>query len=220
MDSIFKRMINEYDFMSVVMYPELKKRREFVHDSWKIAKLTENTELKIAISNDPYFYITREDILNLLQTRDDDMIQHMLKNEIILHIREDVSYKLVKIKGAQVNQNQQTVVQLIDFISVLVNNKRKDQFSYGEVIFPHSHIVKFLVTHKEYLVPTQAIKVFIMSRKFRLALQYLTDTGVEFEIDFFTFAIEANAYDIVFYLRYRFEEQIFQHTAKAIDSHV
>jgi hypothetical protein len=48
-----------------------------------------------------------------------------------------------------------------------------------------------------------------MSRKFRLALQYLTDTGVEFEIDFFTFAIEANAYDIVFYLRNRFEEQIF-----------
>ena len=59
-----------------------------------------------------------------------------------------------------------------------------------------------------------------MSRKFRLALQYLTSAGVEFEIDFFTFAIEANAYDIVFYLRHRFEEQIFHHTAKAIDSHV
>jgi hypothetical protein len=98
------------------------------------------------------------------------------------------------------------VVQLIDFISVLVNNKRNDQFSFGQVIFPHSHIVQFLETHKKFLVPTQAIKVFIMSRKFRLALQYLTDTGVEFEIDFFTFAIEANAYDIVFYLRYRFEE--------------
>lgn len=59
-----------------------------------------------------------------------------------------------------------------------------------------------------------------MSRKFRLALQYLTSTGVEFDIDFFTFAIEANAYDIVFYLRYRFEEQIFAHNQKAIDSHV
>lgn len=220
MEMTFKRMIYDYDFMSVVMYPELKKRREFVHDAWLIAKLTENMELKIAISNDPYFYITRDDILQLLKTKDDQMIQHMLKNEITLHIREDVSYKLVKIKGAQVNQNQQTVVQLIDFISVLVNNKRNDQFSYGEVIFPHGHIVQFLETHKKFLVATQAIKVFIMSRKFRLALQYLTDTGVEFEIDFFTFAIEANAYDIVFYLRYRFEEQIFQHTAKAIDSHV
>lgn len=106
MDATFNRMLNEYDFMSVVMYPELKKRREFVHDAWLIAKLTENMELKIAISNDPYFYITRDDILQLLKTKDDQMIQHMLKNEIILHIREDVSYKLVKIKNAQVNQNQ------------------------------------------------------------------------------------------------------------------
>jgi len=75
-----------------------------------------------------------------------------------------------------------------------------------DIIFPHEHIVKFLETHAEFMVPSQAIKVFIMSRKFRLALQYLTSAGVEFDIDFFTFAIEANAYDIVFYLRYRFEE--------------
>ena len=46
-------MILEYDFMSLVMYNELKKRREFVHDAWVIAKLTENGELKLAISNDP-----------------------------------------------------------------------------------------------------------------------------------------------------------------------
>ena len=71
MEMTFKRMIYDYDFMSVVMYPELKKRREFVHDAWLIAKLTENTELKIAISNDPYFYITRDDILQLLKTKDD-----------------------------------------------------------------------------------------------------------------------------------------------------
>lgn len=63
MEATFKNMILEYDFMSLVMYPELKNRREFVHDTWFIAKLTENTELKLAVSNDPYFYITREDIL-------------------------------------------------------------------------------------------------------------------------------------------------------------
>ena len=64
--------------------------------------------------------------------------------------------------------------------------------------------------------------MFILSRKFRLALQYLTDPAVpvEFELEFFTFAIEANAYDIAFYLRYRFEDQIFQHASKAIDAHV
>ena len=99
MGTTFNRMINEYDFMSLVMYPELVKRREFVHDAWLIGKLTENFELKLAISNDPYFYITRDDILQLLKTKDDQMIQHMLKNEIMLHIREDMSYKLVKIKG-------------------------------------------------------------------------------------------------------------------------
>lgn len=170
MEATFKRMMLDYDFMSVVMYPELKKRREFVHDAWLIAKLTENTELKIAISNDPYFYISRDDILQLLKTKDDKMIEHMLQHEIMLHIKENVSYKLVKIKGAQVNHNQQTPVQLVDFISVLVTHKRLEEFSDGPIIFTHSHIVEFLETHKQFLIATQAIKVFIMSRKFRLAL--------------------------------------------------
>jgi len=71
MENTFKRIILDYDFMSLVMYPELKQRREFVHDAWLIAKMTENTELKIAISNDPYFQITRDDILALLKTKDD-----------------------------------------------------------------------------------------------------------------------------------------------------
>jgi hypothetical protein len=96
----------DFDFMSLVMYPELKNRREFVHNTWFVAKMTENTELKLAVSNDQYFYITRDDILKLLETQDDQMIQHMLKNDIMLHIREDVSYKLVKIKDGQVNSNQ------------------------------------------------------------------------------------------------------------------
>ena len=60
--------------MSLVMYPELKSRREFVHNTWFVAKITENTELKIAVSNDPYFTITRDDILKLLETKDDQMI--------------------------------------------------------------------------------------------------------------------------------------------------
>ena len=55
MQQTFKRIILYYDFMSLVMYPELKKRREFISDSWTIAKLSENTELKEAIIDDPYF---------------------------------------------------------------------------------------------------------------------------------------------------------------------
>lgn len=59
MENSFKNMIIKYDILSVVMYPDLKNRKLFVHDAWNIAKLSENHELKIAISNDPYFYITR-----------------------------------------------------------------------------------------------------------------------------------------------------------------
>jgi hypothetical protein len=49
--------------MSLVMYPDLKKRREFVHDSWVVAKMSENRELKEAIIDDPYFQLNRDDIL-------------------------------------------------------------------------------------------------------------------------------------------------------------
>ena len=74
LEAIFRKMILEFDFMSLVMYPELKNRREFVHNTWFVAKITENTELKLAVSNDPYFFVTRDDILKLLETKDDQMI--------------------------------------------------------------------------------------------------------------------------------------------------
>ena len=67
-------MITRYDFMSVVMYPELKNRREFVHDCWLIAKGAENEDLKMAISEDKYFYLFRNDLLELLKTNDETMI--------------------------------------------------------------------------------------------------------------------------------------------------
>lgn len=49
------KLINDYDFVSLVMYPELQKRRDFVHDAWLIAKISENSELKLAVSKDNYF---------------------------------------------------------------------------------------------------------------------------------------------------------------------
>lgn len=185
--------------MSVVMYPELQKRRDFVHDAWLIAKSTENNELKLHISNDPFFFINLEDCLKLLKTEDDEMILHMIRNEIMLHIVSDTSYKLVKIKGAQVNHNQHTPVKLVDFLSVILNNKRDNETQ--EILFSNRYIIRFLETHKEVMFPNRAVKMFILSRKFRLALQYLNQYNIDFEIDFFTFAIEANAYEIVFYLR-------------------
>lgn len=68
LEELFNKILTHYDFMSIVMYPTLNSRREFVHDCWMIAKATENDELKLAISRDPYFYLTREDLLALLKT--------------------------------------------------------------------------------------------------------------------------------------------------------
>jgi len=84
--------------MSIVMYPELKHRREFVHDCWTIAKACENDELKLAISRDPYFYLERDDLLVLLVTKDNMMITHILQTKCMLLLQDDTSYKLVQIK--------------------------------------------------------------------------------------------------------------------------
>jgi len=64
-------MMQDYDFMSVVMYPDLKNRREFIHDCWLIAKACDNVELKVAVANDSSFYLTRDDLLVLLITHDE-----------------------------------------------------------------------------------------------------------------------------------------------------
>ena len=84
LEKIFKKMMVEYDFLSVVMYPDLKCRKNFVHDAWLIAKFTENFELKMAISKDPYFHISRDDIFHLIKTHDDEMIETMLRLSVNL----------------------------------------------------------------------------------------------------------------------------------------
>ena len=35
-------MIIKYDFLSIIIYPDLKARKLFVHNAWLIAKYTEN----------------------------------------------------------------------------------------------------------------------------------------------------------------------------------
>ena len=62
MEDIFMRMLYKNDFMTLIMYPDLEKRRLFVHDAFQIAKMTENLELKIAILIDPHMYIEKTDI--------------------------------------------------------------------------------------------------------------------------------------------------------------
>lgn len=84
LEHIFLKIIKNYDFMSVVMYPELKNRREFIHDAWCIAQGTANMELMLAVSADDYFYMTREDCLELLKTESHEMISHLLKSDCML----------------------------------------------------------------------------------------------------------------------------------------
>lgn len=118
--------MKEYDFMSVVMYPDLKNRREFVHQCWKIAKAKENEELKKAVCSDPFFYLTISDILVLLQTHDDKTITFILELSCKLHVETDIAYKLISIKEQQVDKNQHSAVELLDFVSVMVANKRAE----------------------------------------------------------------------------------------------
>lgn len=61
----------------------------------------------------------------------------------------------------------------------MVLNKRLDQFdTESEVLFGHDYVVRFLERHKAFLNLEETIKVFIMSRKFRLAIQYLNAPGL------------------------------------------
>ena len=110
--------------MSLVMYPDLRNRRDFIHDCFLIALGTSNDELKMVLSKDPYFYVNREDVLLLLKNNDIKMIKHLLTSHHKFHITTDIDYRLVAIKREQVDKNQMTVVTFLDFMSVMIENKR------------------------------------------------------------------------------------------------
>ena len=97
---VFNKIMESYDFMSIVMYPSLKHRRSFIHDCWLIAKSVENDELKMAISQDEYFYLDHRDLFELLKSKDSLMMKQLLKSECKLLVMEDTQYRLVEIKKA------------------------------------------------------------------------------------------------------------------------
>lgn len=99
----------------------------------------------------------------------------------------------------------------------MVLNKREDLFDENsKLLFPHSHIVKFLERHKQEMKHEQVIKVFIMSRKFRLSIQYLS--GTTFSIDYFTMALKSSSMDIAFYLFFQYEDLIVEDYAKVMNA--
>ena len=159
--------------------------------------------------------------MNLLQTHDDSMITFILELGCKLHVDSDISYKLISIKEQQVDKNQHTTVEMLDFVSVMIGNKREDNNDLSSrVQFSHNYILRFLEFHKKYVKSDQVIKILILARKFRLSLQYLHLSQTPFQIEFFTNAIDANAYEIAFYLLGIYEEEILENAQKAIDVHV
>jgi hypothetical protein len=101
----------------------------------------------------------------------------------------------------------------VDFLSVILQNKRiqfeSDDVTIKQVIFGHNYIVKFLQRHQLVLDLESTIKVFIIERKFKLAIKYLMIIPKsEFRIEYFTMALRSNAFDIAFYLYSKYENEI------------
>ena len=101
----FYKMIDKFDFMSLVMYPDLNNRREFIHDCWIIAQSCANEEFKMQITKDPFFFLNKDDLLQVLKNNETDMINHLIETQCKLHITDDVGYQLISIKGEQVDKN-------------------------------------------------------------------------------------------------------------------
>ena len=45
LNQLFLALIHQYEFLNIVMYEDLLKRREFVHDCWVLAQLSMSFEL-------------------------------------------------------------------------------------------------------------------------------------------------------------------------------
>jgi hypothetical protein len=76
----------------------------------------------------------------------------------------------------------------------------------SEIIFSNNYVLEFLDMHSEFVKQEQVVKILILARRFRLSLQFIQRTKIPFQIDFFTYSIESNAYDIAFYLLNIYEE--------------
>ena len=58
-----------------------------------------------AVMHDPYFYLTREDMLELLKQENHKMINMALEMQAKYLITEDKGYYLVQVKNGQVDLN-------------------------------------------------------------------------------------------------------------------
>lgn len=186
LNQLFLALIHQYEFLNIVMYEDLLKRREFVHDCWVLAQLSMSFELMQAISADQYFYLTRDDLLELLINDRSEVINHLLRSNVKTKLIEDEGYYLVQIKETQVNMSQLTPLMLLDFISVMLQFKRFDNFDMeSKMQFDNGQILKFMKTHSAFLVPEQVIRICILYKRFRLTIAVINNFNINFEISFF-----------------------------------
>jgi hypothetical protein len=76
-----------------------------------------------------------------------------------------------------------------------------------------------LEKHEKFLDLDSAIKVFIIERKFKLAIKYLMMIDKkDFSIDFFTLSLRSNAFDVAFYLYSKFENEIVKDHNKSVNA--
>ena len=142
LSKVFDSIVDETDILSVLMYPQMSARRKFVHRCWVIAKTTEDDDLKVAVASDPYFQLGRSDLLILLKTKDLKLIQFILEQECKLTVTQDDSFKLISIKKSQMDHNSLTNIRLIDFLSVIIMNKRHVLHDIqSPILFNHSEIL-------------------------------------------------------------------------------
>ena len=142
LSKVFDSIVDETDILSVLMYPQMSARRKFVHRCWVIAKTTEDDDLKVAVASDPYFQLGRSDLLILLKTKDLKLIQFILEKECKLTVTQDDSFKLISIKKSQMDHNSLTNIRLIDFLSVIIMNKRHVLHDIqSPILFNHSEIL-------------------------------------------------------------------------------
>ena len=114
-----------------------------------------------------------------------------------------------------------SILRLIDFLSVMLSNKREDITDFNsKITFNHKAILNFLKIHDAFVLQDEVVKIFVLARRFRLSLQYIVQYKVPFDIEFFTFALESNAYDVAFYCLIMFENIITQYPKKAVNAHV
>ena len=160
--------------------------------------------MKIALLIDPYMYIEKRDIELLIFSDDHDMVDLTLRHPVQMHVTM-AGYRLIKIKEGQVNFKQMTDLHLNDFLLNLVSNKKKNLYAPSDVIFSHHRIINFIERHHEFLFPGQVIKLLIMMRQFRISLNLIIKYKVPFDIEFLTMAVEAENWEVSFYLFNRFE---------------